>query len=157
VRQVALPPPARRLSTLFHADYEDAFLVETGQAESRTAEQWARAILEGAPGIMQSAVAAGWFALGLRFGSTQSDDRVLGWVVRRSSPDFVLLGASSRIGMPAEVLFKRHPHALLFATFVQHENLLARAVWAGVAPVHRQVVRQALEQVGSSNGDRRQT
>jgi hypothetical protein len=154
VRQVAVPPPARRLSTLFHADYEDAFLVETGEAESRTAEQWARAILEGPPGIMQSAVAAGWFALGLRLGSTHSDGRVLGWEVRRSSPDFVLLGASSRIGMPAEVLFKRQPHALLFATFVQQENPLARAMWAGIAPVHRQVVRQALEQVASSKGDR---
>jgi Protein of unknown function (DUF2867) len=154
VRQVAVPPPARRLSTLFHADYEDAFLVETGQAESRTAEQWARAILEGAPGIMRSAVAVGWFALGLRLGSNSSDELVLGWEVRRSTPDFVLLGASSRVGLPAELLFERQPRALLFATFVQHENPLARAVWAGVAPVHRQVVRQALEQVGSSTGDR---
>jgi hypothetical protein len=31
VRQVTLPPAARALSTLSHVDYEDAFLVETGQ------------------------------------------------------------------------------------------------------------------------------
>ena len=30
VRQVAVPPAARTLSTLAHIDYEDAFLVETG-------------------------------------------------------------------------------------------------------------------------------
>jgi hypothetical protein len=49
VRQVTLPSAARTLSTLSHVDYEDAFLVETGPAQDRTGEQWARAILEGAP------------------------------------------------------------------------------------------------------------
>ncbi len=42
VRQVTLPPAARALSTLSHVDYEDAFLVETGPAQDRTGEQWAR-------------------------------------------------------------------------------------------------------------------
>jgi hypothetical protein len=36
VRQVALPPAARALSTLSHIDYEDAFLVEIGPAQDRT-------------------------------------------------------------------------------------------------------------------------
>ncbi len=45
----ALPSAARTLSTLSHVDYEDVFLVETGPAQDRTGEQWARAILEGAP------------------------------------------------------------------------------------------------------------
>jgi hypothetical protein len=40
------PLAARALSTLCHVDYEDAFLVETGPAQDRTGEQWARAILE---------------------------------------------------------------------------------------------------------------
>src|SRR4030095_3201144 len=36
VRQVAVPPAARTLSTLSYVDYEDAFLVETGPAQHRT-------------------------------------------------------------------------------------------------------------------------
>jgi hypothetical protein len=76
---------------------------------------------------------------------------VLGWEVGRSSPDFALLAARSRLGLPAELLFKRQEHTLLFATFVQQENHIARAVWAGVAPVHRQVVRCVLEQASCSD------
>jgi hypothetical protein len=146
VRQVAVPPAARALSTLSHVDYEDAFLVETGPAQDRTPEQWARATVEAAPTIMRSALPWAWLALGLELGSTGSDRFVLGWEVRRSTPGFALLGASSRLGLPAELLFERQQHTLLYATFVQQENHIARAMWAGVAPVHRQVVRYLLEQ-----------
>ncbi len=146
VRQVALPPAARALSTLSHVDYEDAFLVETGSAQDRTAEQWARAILGDAPLVMRGGLLWGWSALGLRVDPTRSDGHVLGWEVRRSTPDFVLLAARSRVGMPAELLFERQQHTLLFATFVQQENPIARAVWAGIGPGHRRVVRYVLEQ-----------
>jgi hypothetical protein len=146
VREVAVPRSARRLCTLARVDYEDGFLVETGAASDRTAEQWARAILEDAPALVRSALPWGWSALGLKIGSTRSDRPVLGWEVRRSTPDLVLLAADSRLGLPAELLFKCRQRTLLFATFVQQENPVARAVWAGVTPVHRQVVRYVLEQ-----------
>ncbi len=144
-----MPAAARTLSTLSRIGYEDAFLLETGQARDRTAEQWARAILEDAPIALRSALPWGWFALGLQHGSTRSDRFVLGWEVRRSTPDFVLLAASSRLGLPAELLFERRQHTLLFATFVQQENPMARAMWAGIAPPHRQVVRYLLEQAAA--------
>jgi hypothetical protein len=147
VRQVAVPPPAaRELSTLSHVDYEDAFLVETSPAQDRTAEQWARAILEDAPIVMRSALLWGWFALGLQLGSTRDRQLVLGWEVRRSTPDLALLGAGSRLGLQGELLFRRRQQTLLFATFVQQENHLARAVWAGVERVHKPVVRYVLEE-----------
>ena len=146
VREVAPPATARALSTLSHVDYEDAFLVETGPAQDRTGEQWARAILEDAPSVMRPALLWGWFALGLQLGPTRSDRFVLGWEVRRSSPDFALLCADSRLGLPAELLLERQQKRILFATLVQQENHITRAVWAGVAPGHRQVVRYVLEQ-----------
>jgi Protein of unknown function (DUF2867) len=146
VRQVTLPPAARALSTLSRVDYEDAFLVETGPAPDRTGEQWARAILEDAPMSTRNALSRGWSALGLRLSSTQSDRFVLGWEVRRSTPDVALLGANGRLGLSGELLFERQQRTLLFATFVQLENRIARALWAGIAPRHRQVVRDLLEQ-----------
>ena len=148
MRQITVPPAARKLITLSHADYEDAFLVETGAAQDRTPEQWARVILEDAPISTRSALRRGWFALGLQLGSTRSDRFVLGWEVRRSTSDFAVLGAGSRVGLPAELLFKRQQQTLLFATFVQHRNHIARAVWAAVAPMHRRVVQSVLEQAG---------
>jgi hypothetical protein len=146
VRQIAVPPAARALSTLAHIDYEDAFVVDVGAAPERTAEQWARAVLEDASIVVRTALVLGWSSLGLRLGAPWSDRFVLGWEVRCSTPKFVLLAAGSRVGMPAELLFKRQQDTLLFATFVQWENLLARAAWSGTEPVHRLVVRQILEQ-----------
>ncbi len=146
VRQVAPPPGVRELSTLDHVDYEDAFLVDTGPGQDRTAEQWARAILEGAPVSMRNGLTRGWSALGLRLSSAHSGRLVLGWEVRRSALDVVLLGASGRLGLSGELLFERRPHSLFYATLVQLENPAARGLWAGIAPRHRRVVRELLEQ-----------
>ncbi len=156
VRQVTLPSAARALSTLSHVDYEDAFLIETGPAQDRTGEQWARAILEGAPVSTREALSMGWSTLGLRLGATQSDRLVLGWEVRRSTPDVALLGASGRLGLSGELLFERQQQTLLFATFVQLDNSVARELWAGIAARHRQVVRDLLEQANSSERPPRQ-
>jgi hypothetical protein len=114
-RQVALPPAARALSTLPRVDYDDAFLVETGPAQDGRAEQWARAMLEDAPSAMRSPLRWAWSALGLQVGSTGSDRFVLGWEVPRSTPDFVILGAGGRLGLSAELLFKRQQQTLLYA------------------------------------------
>jgi Protein of unknown function (DUF2867) len=150
VRQVAVPPAARALSTLSHVDYEDAFLLETGAARDRTGEQWARAILEDAPIIIRRKLRWGWFALGLKLGSTRSDRLVLGWEIRRSTPDYALLAASSRLGLPAELLLERRQHTLLLATFVHQQNPIARAIWAAVAPQHRVVVPYLLQRAARS-------
>jgi hypothetical protein len=97
-----------------------------------------------APLVVRRKLLSGWSAIGLKVGNSGRGDSLLGWQVRRDTPDFVLLGADSRIGMPGELLFKRDPDALLFATFVQHDNVIARAVWAAVEPVHMRVVRNIL-------------
>jgi hypothetical protein len=150
VRKIPLPADARALSTLSRIDYEDAFLVETGVAEGQTGEEWARLILEGAPIATRAALVAGWSALGLRLGSLQSDECVLGWALRHSTPGYALLAAGSHIGMPAELLFRPQPDTLLFATLVQHQNPVARAIWAPVVPRHQQIVRGLLARAGSN-------
>lgn len=146
VHQVVLPSAARRRSTLSRLDYTDGFLVETDTARRRTPEQWARVMLEGAPAIMRRTLPWGWRSLGLKHGPTRSDEFVLGWEVRRSTPDFALLGADSHFGMPAELLFECRPRALLFATLLQHDNPISRVRWSAIAPFHRQVVRYLLGQ-----------
>jgi hypothetical protein len=152
VRQVQVPAAARRLSTLARLDYADAFVVDTRRAQDRTPEQWARAVLEDAPVVVRGALRGTWSALGFQLGPPGSDRHVLGWEVRRGTVDFVLLGARSRIGMPAELLLERRQQTLLFCTFVQKKNPLARAAWAGTEPGHRPVVRYVLEQARARNG-----
>jgi hypothetical protein len=140
VRQVAVPAAVRALSTLDRVDYADAFRVELEDVGSRTAEEWARAVLEDAPLAVRGQLLSGWSSLGLKVGRGS----VLGWHVRSSTPDVLLLGAGSRIGMPGELLFKRERHGLLFATFVRQGNPVARALWGRVERVHVATVRRLL-------------
>jgi len=142
IRQIEVPAAARAVSAFPHSDYEDAFVVDVGPTDGRTAEEWARAILEDAPEQTRRKLTSGWSMIGLKLGGERS---VLGWAVRRSTADFVLLGAESRIGMPAELLFMRRARSLLFSTFVQRQNPVARLVWSRVEPVHGPTVRGLLE------------
>jgi hypothetical protein len=144
VTQIPVPTDARGLATLGRIDYADAFRVDVGGALDRSGERWARATLVDAPLMVRAKLVCGWSGLGLRLGSPWSPRRVLGWEVRRSRPDSVLLGARSWLGMPGELLFRPEPHGLLFATFVQQDTPLAGALWARVTPTHQRVVRSLL-------------
>jgi hypothetical protein len=145
VRQIDVPPEVLALSTLPRIDYCDAFVFDVDSRHDESAEDLIREVLEGAPLSVRTQLLSGWSTIGLKVGSG-SDDSVLGWDVRRSVPDHVLLGADSRIGMPGELLLKKEDGALLFATFVAQRNLIARAVWAVTEPVHVRVVRDILGQ-----------
>jgi hypothetical protein len=145
VRQVPLPADARAISTLGKIDYEDAFRIDSGQAQDRTAEEWARAILDDAPPATRDKLSRGWAALGIRLGSADPrPDRVLGWEIRRSTPDVTLLGARGRVGMSGELLFRRQPDALLFSTMVRLDNPVVRKVWTQIEARHRQIVHDLL-------------
>jgi len=107
--QVDLPPAARALSMLSRIDYADAFFVSIVPDRDRTGEQWARTVLEGAPRRVRVRLLRGWTLLGLKLARPWSRRHILGWHIHRNGPDFVLLEARSRFGMPAELLFKREP------------------------------------------------
>jgi hypothetical protein len=146
VCQIAVPMEARALSTLSRIDYEDAFLVDVGPVSQRTAEQWARAVVEEAPASVQRTLQSGWVALGIELRGGAPDCSVLGWPIRHSTPEVVVLGTRSPIGLEGELLFKRHEHRLLFATFIQHDRDAGRGAWATIEPMHAPLVRRILEQ-----------
>ena len=150
VRQVTPLPGTRDMSTLGRIDYEDAFVVPLRAPSALSAEQWMRRILEGAPPAIRLQLLSGWSALGLKVSLTGSDRSVLGWPIRASDPDLILLGAESRVGMPGELLLRREDDGLLFATFARHDNPLVRALWARVVPGHVRTVRMLLERVRRS-------
>lgn len=140
VSQVELPAEAAALATLSRVDYTDAFRAGMSSLPPRSGEEWAREILEGAPASVRKGLRQGWTALGLKLAPTGADGSVLGWRIRHSDADHALLGMDSRIGMPAELLLKPEDGSFLFATFVRQDNILARAVWAGIGPRHRRIV-----------------
>jgi hypothetical protein len=140
VQQVELPPAARALCSLPRIDYSDCFVAETDHAMELSAEEWARRILEGAPTSFKISAPATWFALGLKHGLPWSGNNMLGWPVRRSEPGFVLLGAQSRTGMPAELLIKRQQGSILFATFIQHRSRVMKRIWSFMEGPHQEIV-----------------
>ncbi len=143
-KKIPLPHTARALCSLPRIDYEDCFIVETDRVCDLSAEEWARRILEGAPANFRISAPGAWFALGLKHGLPWSSETILGWRVVRSGPDFTLLGAESRTGMPAELLVKRERGAVLFATLIQHESPFMRRVWRLVERPHQRIVPRLL-------------
>ena len=145
VHKVPLPAAAHAVSTLSSIDYHDAFRVDIG-GDRRTAEQWARMVLEDAPLRARSAMVTSWTAIGLRLHFFGGSDRfVLGWEIRRRSRDVLLLGASSLIGMPAELVVRRENQTLLFATLVEKRTPLASLVWASIEAMHQSFVPALIE------------
>jgi hypothetical protein len=153
VRPVSLTAETCAISTLFRIDYYDAFLVEA--SVERSPEQWARATIEDAPLARRAWLLSGWTSLGLRLGPPWAADRVLGWKVAQSRPDFALLKADSWLGLQGELLFQRRPHGLLFATFIQQNHAVASTVWRRITPTHQAVVRSLLVQAARREASRR--
>ena len=144
VRELSELGAARALCTLQRIDYQDAFAIQAQPRLADTGEQWARAVLEGAPLRMRVQLVGGWLALGLKLGTPWSKRNVLGWPVVHRTPDAVLLGAGSRFGLAGQLLFMRDGDELLFSTLVQLDNTVARTVWRRIDVQHRLVVRWLL-------------
>jgi len=152
VRQVTPDAYTRSSSTLTRIDYADSFVVDVDAPHSRRAEEWMRVILEDAPASVRLRLLSAWSAIGLKVSLPGSDRSVLGWQIRASDSDFVLLGAESRIGMPGELLLQRQQRGLLFATFVQQDNAITRALWASIEAAHVRTVRSILEMASRRAG-----
>jgi hypothetical protein len=146
VHRIAVPPVARALCTLSDIAYADAFLLETGLAVQCSAEQCGRVVLAGAPLATRVRLQLGWSAIGLKPAISGSSRSILGWEIRSSTNEFVLLGRDSLIGMPGELLFKHDKDSVLFCTFLQHNNVVARGIWASIETTHVRIVRDLLEQ-----------
>src|SRR6202042_1034893 len=123
---------------------EPGLATEGSAGAELSAEQWARAVLADPPLAVRARLLLGWTALGLRLGAPWSEHRVLGWKIERRDPGYLLLTARSWLGLRGELLFRREPHGLLFATFIQQSNPAARTLWGAITTTHQQTVRSLI-------------
>jgi Protein of unknown function (DUF2867) len=130
------------MSRFSRTDYADTF--EVAITPGRTAEQWARAVFEGAPAGMRTFLSIGWRLLGVQLAPPRVTGHVLGWRIVKDSPDVVVLQARSMAGLTARLVLQADAAALRFATFVRCDRLVGKALWFGVAPLHRLVVSRLL-------------
>jgi hypothetical protein len=139
-RQVELPDRISALNSLTDPSYTYACEITAHAGDSRPAEQWARAVFEGAPRPLRWFIVTGWIVgLGLRLGPRSSPSHVLGWKILWSTPTTIVLGVES-FALSAHLVVQVEDSRVVHATFVRYERPPARVLWTFAAPIHRRVV-----------------
>ena len=142
VSRVAPQPDLWPESTaIADADYADAFVLTPMPSGDRSAEGWMRRALEGAPMPLRWFVRFGWrFVLGFR--SSRSGN-ILGWPIRASADEFVLMEQQSGL-LEAALLLRTQPSGLRWETRVRYKAKTSVAVWVVVGLLHRRIVAHVL-------------
>jgi hypothetical protein len=133
-------------------DYADAFEIRLAEPDPRSAEEFARSALEGAPWWMRRTVLlVHRYVLRVRLGPRSSPDHILGWKIQTSEPDVLqLVAESALLGRGAIIGRSPDPSRRVITTYLFHTRpALARAVWKFVGPLHRRVAPDLLNRAAA--------
>ena len=137
-------------ATGFRPDYTDAFEVSPPSLDRRSAEQWSRAVFEGAPRLVRWFLLTGWrVVLGLRPGPPRTSGHVLGWRIVSHQPDKIVLEMKSPI-MTARLFLRVSEAKIFLSTNVRYARRLARPLWTIIGPIHRQAIPYLLGRAATS-------
>jgi hypothetical protein len=128
--------------------YREAFAISTDA--HRRPEDWARLMLEGAQPRKRRAMLRTWALLGVKLADLTADGQVLGWTVRHSDDDVVVLEVTARIGLTARLVLATNERTLVQAMVVRYDRRLGRLTWLAVAPLHRSFICGLLHDVMSA-------
>jgi hypothetical protein len=149
-----VPEAIRSADTLARPDYVDCFTATAIGATDKSAEEWARALLEDTP-TGRSAPSL-WRLLGLRLGPIPSTDYVQGWKIADRADDWIRIETTSRF-MTAHAVVRVDDGQLAIALFVRYDRRIAALIWPPVSVMHRRAVpvmlRQALKRHASQRCD----
>ncbi len=125
-------------------DYTDSFTAHLAAEDTRTPEQLARAVFEGAPRPVRGFLLAGFrFGLGLRLAHGRSAEHVFGWRIVDAGPLSITLQASSWL-LTSRLLLRIEGSRVSQSTLVCFEKPIAALIWPPVAVLHRQIVPRLL-------------
>jgi hypothetical protein len=138
-----IPEEIRCLDTLGSPDYVDLFTLTTSGAADKSAEEWARAVLEDTPTGRSAPLL--WRRLGLRLGPTPSTDHVQGWKIADRGDDWIRIETTSWFATAHAVLKVGHEQVSL-ALFLRYDLPIAAVIWPPVSVLHRRGVPVMLHQ-----------
>jgi hypothetical protein len=144
MKRIAVPRDVQSHTSLAHADYQDALLIDAPDATSDSAEQWIRSMFESASAPIRTFVRLGWLMFGAKLGPYPSPGHVAGWQIGESRPDVVRLEVEWTIGLRAQLVLRTQPSSVVFATFVEHNRRAARILWPTLVPLHQLMVRHLI-------------
>jgi hypothetical protein len=139
-----VPDAVRALSTLAEPDYIDLFTVATPLATDKSAEEWARAVLEQTPLARQNARVL-WQLMGLRLGPPQSPDHVQGWKIAARGDDWLRLETASWY-LTAQAVCLVEDGQVSISLSLRYDRSVAAPVWALVSGPHQRAVPVMLRQ-----------
>ncbi|MFF0487981.1 hypothetical protein ACFYTQ_03050 [Nocardia sp. NPDC004068] len=146
IEALDITPEILARSTLPDIQHTDAHLLHIDRAADRSAEQWARAIMEEVPAEVRTTLERAWQSIALRL-TPGAPRTVAGWSIAHSGTDYVLLQAESALDFEGQLLFERRENTVLLATFVRYRDPAASTVWERALPSHLGFVRALLERV----------
>ncbi len=133
-------------------DYADAFEAPLDSADTRSAEELVRDGIERVPRWLGALVlVAHRHVLRLQLAPGRSPNHLLGWEILAAEPDNITLRAAGPLVHGVLVARRVPPSTAVLETFVGYRQpVVARAVWAVVAPIHRAVAPYLLGRAASS-------
>ncbi|HEX6394361.1 MAG TPA: hypothetical protein VFZ97_13055 [Acidimicrobiales bacterium] len=145
-----VPEVVRSLITLAEPDYADLVTLQTPRAGERSAEGWARAVLEEAPVSRRNARRL-WRLMGLRLGPSQSHDYIQGWKITQRGDNWIRAETSSWYASCQAVCLVEAGQVSVSLSLRYDRPLVARSVWALIAGLHQRglpvMLRQAAKLV----------
>jgi hypothetical protein len=145
-----IPETIRSHDTLARPDYVDVFTAPVSGVTRRSAEEWARAVLEETPA--GRAAPALWRRLGLRLGPTPSAEHVQGLKIAARGDDWIRLETASWF-MTAHGIVHIDDRQLSLALFIRYDHPIASLAWMPESAVHRRAVPVMLRQALTSPHD----
>lgn len=129
-------------------DYWSAFEMSGVNATSMSAEQWARAIFEGAPTAVRRGLYESWRAvMRLDLGPEEASTHVLGWFIAAVTPESITLTAESRF-LTADNIVSVAADSVTWTTAVRYTGRPGKMIWALAKPIHRSTIRLLMKRAG---------
>ena len=141
----SIPPAIRSLDTLPRPDYADMFTLTAAGATDKSAEEWARALLEETPFARRYAFFPWRILLHLRLGPRSSPQHVYGWRIADRGDHWIRIEAASWF-MTAHGVIHVQEGRLSVAWFGRYDRPVAALVWPPLSPFHRRANRLILRQ-----------
>lgn len=114
---------------------------------ARTAEQWARLVLERAPRKARAQMLTVWTLLGIPLAPPWSRTQVLGWRILHNTPAAIVLESRAALGITARLVFHTSGTHLTQVMLVRYDHRPGRLVWSRLAPGHRRFIRSLLSRL----------
>jgi hypothetical protein len=137
-RTIERPGPLRELDSFDAPDYTDAYEISIVAVERRSAEQWVRAIFEGAPRWLRRFMVFGW-RFGLLIRLTPAPARVLGWDIVEATDKWIVLESRSPF-LTAHLITAVGDTTVIQSTSVRYERRAAALAWRPTVVLHRRIL-----------------